>query len=76
MGLFMGLSYAVEEMRMIFPFPFKLEMDNDAARIFCLGTAHRTKLKHIDCRQDLEGTMGVKLNFALSASRWWPVAIF
>ena len=47
----MGLSYVVEEMGMIFPFPFTLEMDNDAARIFCLGSAHKTKLKHIECRQ-------------------------
>ena len=23
-----------------------------AARIFCLGSAHKTKLKHIDCRQE------------------------
>ena len=39
-------------MGMAFPFPFTLEMDNDAARIFCLGSAHKTKLKHIDCRQE------------------------
>ena len=39
---------------MIPPFPFALEMDNDAARIFCLGTAHKIKLKHvhIDCHQE------------------------
>ena len=35
---------------MTFPFPFTLEMD--AAPIFCLGSAHKTKLKHIDCRQE------------------------
>ena len=29
-----------------------LEMDNNAARIFCLGTAHKTKLNHIDCCQE------------------------
>ena len=40
----MGLSYVVEEMGMTFPIPFTLEMDNDAARIFCLGSAHKTKL--------------------------------
>ena len=28
-----------------------MEMDNEAARIFCSGNAQRTKLKHIDCRQ-------------------------
>ena len=38
----MGLSYVVQEVGMIFPFPFVLEMDNDAARIFCIGTAHKT----------------------------------
>ena len=50
----MGLSYVVEEMGMTFPIPFTPEMDNDAARIFCLGSAHKTKLalKHIDCRQE------------------------
>ena len=53
----MGLSYAVEEMGMIFLFPFTLEMDNDAARIFCLGTAHKTKLKHIDCCQEWVKTL-------------------
>ena len=55
----MGLSYVVEDMGMIFPFPFTLEMDNDAARIFCLGSAHKTKLKHIaiDCRQEWVRTL-------------------
>ena len=47
----MGQSYDLEEMGMTFPFPL-LEMDNDAAWMFCLGTAHKTKLKHIDCRQE------------------------
>ena len=48
----MGLSYVVEEMGMTFPFPFTLEMDNDAARIFCLGSAHKPKLKPVDCHQE------------------------
>jgi hypothetical protein len=30
----------------------KLEMDNTAAEIFCNETAFKTKLKHIDCRQE------------------------
>ena len=47
----MALSYVVEEMGMNFPMPFKLEMDNEAARIFAANSAQRTKLKHIDCRQ-------------------------
>ena len=53
----MGLSYVVEEMGMAFPIPFTLEMDNDAARIFCIGAAHKTKLKHIDCRQEWVRTL-------------------
>ena len=53
----MGLWYVVDEMRMIFPFPFTLEMDNDAARMFCLGSAHKTKLKHIDCHQEWVRTL-------------------
>ena len=53
----MGLSYIVEEMGMIFPFPFTLEMDNNAARIFCLGNTHKTKLKHIDCCQEWVRTL-------------------
>ena len=48
----MGLSYVVEEMGLIFAFPFTLQTDSDAARTFCLGSAHKTKLKHIDCRQE------------------------
>ena len=53
----MELSYVVEEMGMTFPIPFTLEMDNYAARIFCLGSAHKTKLKHIDCRQEWVRTL-------------------
>ena len=53
----MGLSYIVDEMGMFFLFPFVLEMDNDAARFFCLGTAHKTKLEHIDCRQEWVRTL-------------------
>ena len=54
-----GLSYVVEEMELIFPFPFPftLKMDSDAARIFCLGTAQKIKLKHIDCRQEWVKTL-------------------
>ena len=53
----MGLSYVVEEMGIEFPFPFTLEIDNDAAKIFALGTAQRSKLKHIDCRQEWVKTL-------------------
>ena len=48
----MGFSYMVEEMGIYFPKPFILEMDNDAALIFAEGGALKTKLKHIDCRQE------------------------
>ena len=47
----MGLRYMIQEMGMDFPSPFILEMDNDAAKIFCQGNAQKTKLKHIDTRQ-------------------------
>jgi hypothetical protein len=48
----MGLSYVVEEMGLEFPFPFTLEIDNEAAIVFAKGSAQRSKLKHIDCRQE------------------------
>ena len=35
-----------------FSFPVKLEMDNAAAKIFCDGSASKTRLKHIDARQE------------------------
>ena len=48
---FLNLQYVVEEMGMKFPKPFKLHIDNEAAKVFVEGTAFKTKLKHIDCRQ-------------------------
>ena len=53
----MGLSYIVEEMGMVFPYPFTLEMDNEGARIFTENSAQRSKLKHIDCRQEWVKTL-------------------
>ena len=53
----LGRSYVAEEMGINFPLPFTLEMDNDAARIFCQGSAQKTKLKHIDCRQEWVRTL-------------------
>ena len=44
-------------MGMVFPFPFTLEMGNDAARIFCLGSIHKAKLKDIDCREEWVRTL-------------------
>ena len=46
------MSYAVEEMGMAFPKPILLEMDNAAAEVFCNNTALKTRLKHIDVRQE------------------------
>ena len=42
---------------MEFPYPFALEVDNDTARIFANATAQRSKLKHIDCRQEWVKTL-------------------
>ena len=52
-----SISYPVEEMGMEFPFPFTLELDNEAARIFANASAQRSKLKHIDCRQEWVKTL-------------------
>jgi hypothetical protein len=46
------LSYVSEEMGIDFPKPFKLQMDNDAARSFANDTVFKSKLKHIDNRQE------------------------
>ena len=48
----LSLSYIAEEMNKEFNFPVKLEMDNAAAKIFCDGSASKTRLKHIDARQE------------------------
>ena len=53
----LATSYVVEEMGMEFPSPFTLEMDNDAARIFAAASEQKTKLKHIDCRQEWVRTL-------------------
>ena len=39
-------------MNIDFPRPFKIQMDNAAAECFAKGTAFKSKLKHIDCRQE------------------------
>lgn len=44
--------YLIEEMGMEFPIPFILKMDNTTAKAFCDETVKRSKLKHIDCRQE------------------------
>ena len=48
----MAYSYVVEEMGLEFPKPFVLEIDNEAARIYMRGSSARSKLKHIDARQE------------------------
>ena len=53
----MSLSYVVEEMGLEFPFPFTLEMDNEAAKVFAQHSAQRSKLKHIDARQEWVKTL-------------------
>ena len=49
---FLHISYVSDEVGLGFHLPFKLEMDNDAARAFADDTVIKTKLKHIDTRQD------------------------
>ena len=44
------LSNIAREMGIKFPKPFKLQMDNDAARIFADDTCFNTRMKHIDCK--------------------------
>ena len=39
-------------MALDYPQPFKLEVDNQAAEVFINDTAFKSKLKHIDCRQE------------------------
>ena len=48
----LALSYIVEEMGMDFKLPAILRMDNAAAEVFTNNTANKTRLKHIDCRQE------------------------
>ena len=52
-----AMSHVIDEMGIEFPEPFVLEMDNEAARIFCMGSAQKTKLKHIDFRQEWVQTL-------------------
>ena len=46
------LSYISSEMGISFPRPFILQMDNDAARIFADDSCFKSRMKHIDCRQE------------------------
>jgi len=49
---FLHLSYVAAEMNIPFPKPFRLKMDNAAAQCFAEGSCFKSKLKHIDCRQE------------------------
>ena len=49
---FMYLNHVMEEMGIPYPQPYKLQIDNAAAKVFAKNTAGRTKLKHIDARLD------------------------
>ena len=53
----MNLGYIAEEMGLDFPKPFILQVDNAACEIFMRNTAAKTKLKHIDCRQEWVRTL-------------------
>ena len=46
------LSYIADEMGMDFPKPIVLQMDNEAARCFVANSVTKSRLKHIDCRQE------------------------
>ena len=53
----LGLSYVVEEMGLEMPKPFNIEVDNAAAILFTEGAAKKTRMKHIDCRQEWVRTL-------------------
>ena len=48
----LGLGYIIEESGMEFPKPAPLQLDNATAESFANNSTQRSKLKHIDCRQE------------------------
>ena len=54
---FLHLGYVASEMALEYPKPFPLEVDNQAAEVFINDTAFKSKLKHIDCRQEWVKTL-------------------
>ena len=48
----LALSYSADEMGISFPVPVDLQMYNSTAEVFVNDTAYKTKLKHIDVRQE------------------------
>ena len=51
------LKYVAEEMNLEFPRPIRLQVDNTTVEAFHRGTVQRSKLKHIDCRQEWVKTL-------------------
>ena len=54
---FLHLSYTADEMGIPFPKPFTLQIDNKAAIAFADNSAFKSKLKHIDVRQEWVQTL-------------------
>ena len=54
---FLHLSYTADEMVIPFPKPFTLQIDNKAAIAFADNSAFKSKLKHIDVRQEWVQTL-------------------
>ncbi len=54
---FLHLSYVSDEMGIDFPLPMKLQMDNTTAEAFAKDSAFKSKLKHIDARQEWVKTL-------------------
>lgn len=48
----LGLRYIAEEAHIPFPRPVELQVDNSTAKAFADDSVLKTKLKHIDCRQE------------------------
>ena len=49
---FLHLSYVMDEMDIDFPEVMELQLDNTTAEAFMNNTVRKSKLKHIDCRQE------------------------
>jgi hypothetical protein len=49
---FLHLAYVTDEMGFFFPRPIELQVDNSTAIHFSKGSTRRSKLRHIDARQE------------------------
>ena len=56
-NFYTGLSYTADEMGIPFPKPFTMQVDNKAAIAFSDNSAFKSKLKHIDVRQEWVQTL-------------------